>query len=118
MNSRTIAPYYLIAAYEELMVAVCAGGRGLIAGVWAWGGSEGGVEEEVIVVLRRARPGAALAVGLLDRKTVRAELPQHREPPRPDSRRHDPATGGRGGGEEEGDEAWSKRTRCAECDAK
>jgi hypothetical protein len=29
---------------------------------------------------------------------MRAELPQHREPPRPDRRRHGPGTGGLGGG--------------------
>lgn len=88
----------LVAADEELVVAICARGGGLIARVWAGGGSESGVEEEVVVVLRRSRPGAALAVGLLDREPMRAELPQHREPPRPDRRRHGPGTGGRGGG--------------------
>lgn len=89
----------LISADEELVVTICAGGRGLIAG----GGGKGGVKEKVVVILRRSR--RALAVCLLDQKPVRAELPQYREPPQPDRRRHDPATGAW----EEGDETCGKR---------
>lgn len=103
---------------EELVVAVGAGGGGggLLPGLRGRGGGEGRVEEEVVVVLRRPLPGAALAVGLLGREPVRRNS-------RSTVSRRDPIAGAislstaaaaaAAGDEVEGKEKWGKSAgRC------
>lgn len=64
-NSQSPPTIYSHCRAEAMSCAPIPTDEELVVAVGAGGGGEGRVEEEVVVVLRRPLPGAALAVGLL-----------------------------------------------------